>query len=383
MNRDRRHYRRVGAAQSRPRRRQRRADVAAVTGPASHARPQLPEPLPTLPGITPPENAHSIPSNPSRSLVFNVNGASRSSNNTRIDGASATNVWLPHVTAYVPALESIETVNVVTNSFDAEQGLAGGAAINVQIRSGTNDFHGSAFEFHNNQHLNARNFFLPRKPDGTLQNKGKVVYNQFGGTFGGPILKDKLFFFTSYEDTRDRRNAERANLTVPPTAAHRNGDFRGTGVNIYDPFDANGNVITNQANRQIVSCNGVQNVICPNRINPITAKIIALIPRPNQPGTNPEVANLLRFGAVHLRPLDARHQGQLQRHAEVQYVRALQRARLLHLQPTDLGQRAAGLPDRGRQSRHGHRQYLRLLVWRRLHPDAESSSLTAISGSCG
>ncbi len=245
----------------------------------------------TLPGITPPENAHSIPSNPSRSLVFNVNGASRSSNNTRIDGASATNVWLPHVTAYVPALESIETVNVVTNSFDAEQGLAGGAAINVQIRSGTNSFHGSGFEFHNNQHLNARNFFLPLKPDGTLRDKGKIVYNQFGGTFGGPILKDKLFFFTSYEDTRDRRNAERANLTVP-TAAIRTGDFRGTGVNIYDPFDASGAVITNQANRQIVSCNGVQNVICANRINPITAKLVALIPLPNQPpGANPEVSN--------------------------------------------------------------------------------------------
>ncbi len=245
----------------------------------------------TLPGFTPPENAHSIPSNPSRSLVFNVNGASRSSNNTRIDGASATNVWLPHVTAYVPALESIETVNVVTNSFDAEQGLAGGAAINVQVRSGTNNYHGSGFEFHNNQHLNARNFFYPRQPDGSLLNKGKVVYNQFGGTFGGPILKDKLFFFASYEDTRDRRNATRANLTVP-TAAIRNGDFRGTGVNIYDPFDASGAVVANQANRQIVSCNGVQNVICPNRINPITAKIIGLIPLPNQPpGVNPEVAN--------------------------------------------------------------------------------------------
>ena len=75
-------------------------------------------------------------------------GSSRSSNNTRIDGVSSTNIWLPHVTAYIPALEAIETVNVVTNSFDAEQGLAGGAAINVQIRSGTNDFHGSAFEYH-------------------------------------------------------------------------------------------------------------------------------------------------------------------------------------------------------------------------------------------
>ena len=244
----------------------------------------------TLPGITPPENAHSIPSNPSRSLVFNVNGASRSSNNTRIDGASATNIWLPHVTAYVPALESIETVNVVTNSFDAEQGLAGGAAINVQIKSGTNSFHASGFEFHNNQHLNARNFFLPLLPNGTLRNKGKVVYNQYGGTFGGPILKDKLFFFTSYENTKDRRNAERSNLTVP-TAAIRTGDFRGTGVNIYDPFDAQGNAVANQANRQIVSCNGVQNVLCANRINPITAKLIALVPLPNATGANPETNN--------------------------------------------------------------------------------------------
>jgi hypothetical protein len=97
----------------------------------------------------------------------------------------------------VPALESIETVNVVTNSFDAEQGLAGGAAINVQMKSGTNNFHGSGFEFHNNQRLNARNFFLPLNPDSTLRNKGKVAYKQFGGVFGGPILKDKLFFFMS------------------------------------------------------------------------------------------------------------------------------------------------------------------------------------------
>src|SRR5262245_14738710 len=249
----------------------------------------------TLPGMTPPENAHSIPSNPSRSLVFNVNGASRSSNNTRIDGASSTNVWLPHVTAYVPALESIETVNVVTNSFDAEQGLAGGAAINVQIKSGTNDFHASGFEFHNNQHLNARNFFAPLNRDGSLRARGKVVYNQFGGTFGGPILKDKLFFFTSYEDTRDRRNAERSNLNVP-TAAIRSGDFSNIpNLKIYDPFDASGNVILPNAQGVIVrpqiSCNGVLNKICPEPINPIPAYIISLIPLPNQTGSNPEINN--------------------------------------------------------------------------------------------
>ncbi|MFZ4795628.1 MAG: carboxypeptidase regulatory-like domain-containing protein, partial [Blastocatellia bacterium] len=92
----------------------------------------------TLPGITPPQNAHSVPTNPSRALQYNVNGTSSSSNNVRIDGASQYNVFLPHVTAYVPSLEAIETVNVVTNNFDAEQGLAGGAAVNVQIKSGTN-----------------------------------------------------------------------------------------------------------------------------------------------------------------------------------------------------------------------------------------------------
>src|SRR5581483_3133807 len=133
-------------------------------------------------------------SNPSRSLVFNVNGSSRSSNNTRIDGISSTNIWLPHVTAYVPALEAIETVNVVTNSFDAEQGLAGGAAINVQIKSGTNEFHGSAFEYHSDQALKARDYFRP-----PANAKGKFIQNQSGGTLGGPIIKNKLFFFGSYE----------------------------------------------------------------------------------------------------------------------------------------------------------------------------------------
>jgi hypothetical protein len=115
----------------------------------------------TLPGFTPPADAHSIPSNPSRALTFNVNGASNQGNNTRIDGVSSTNVWLPHVVAYVPALESIETVNVVTNNFDAEQGLAGGAAISVQIKSGSNTLRGSAFEYHFNEKMRARPYFTP------------------------------------------------------------------------------------------------------------------------------------------------------------------------------------------------------------------------------
>src|SRR5437867_8124852 len=174
----------------------------------------------TLPGFTPPAEVHSIQTNPSRSLSFNVNGTSNQINNTRIDGATSSDPWLPHITAYVPSLEAIQTVNVVTSSFDAEQGLAGGAAINVQLKSGTNEFHGALFEYHHNQHLRARNFFHP--PD---RDKGKFIFNQWGAALGGPIKHERLFFFTSYEGTGDHRNASRT--ASVPTQAVRDGDFSG------------------------------------------------------------------------------------------------------------------------------------------------------------
>jgi TonB dependent receptor len=223
----------------------------------------------TIPGFTPPEVAHSIPSNPSRSLVFNVNGASRSSNNTRIDGVSTTNIWLPHVAAYVPALESLETVNVVTNSFDAEQGLAGGSAINVQIKSGTNQLRGSAFEFYNNEQMRDHGYFAP---PGTP--KGDWSYHQFGGTLGGPVVRNKLFYFGSYESTRDKQQTTRT-ISVP-TEALRRGDLSASINPIYDPFtgNPNGSGRTPFAGNQIPQ----------NRIDPTAAKIIGLMPLPNLPG---------------------------------------------------------------------------------------------------
>ncbi len=223
----------------------------------------------TLPGFTPPADAHSIPSNPSRALVFNVNGTSDSSNNTRIDGVSTTNVWLPHVAAYVPALESLETVNVVTNSFDAEQGLAGGSAINVQIKSGTNQFRGSGFEYYTNEQMRELNHFAPA---GT--SKGDWSYHQYGATAGGPIRRNKVFFFGSYESTRDKQNATRT-ISVP-TDALRRGDLSASVNPIYDPATgaANGTGRTAFAG----------NVIPQDRIDPIAAKIIGMMPRPNLPG---------------------------------------------------------------------------------------------------
>src|SRR5881628_323159 len=226
----------------------------------------------TLPGFNLPFNAHSIPSNPSRALRFNVNGTSGSSNNVRVDGVTGTNVWLPHITSYIPALESIDTVNVVTNSFDAEQGLAGGAAVNVLIKSGTNQLHGSAFEYHNDNALKARPYFTP-----VNQRNPKQVYNQFGGTVGGPIKRDKLFYFVSYEGTMDHQFAARTQSV--PTLAMKAGDFSASANPIYDPATGD----PDGKNRTAFP----GNIIPASRIDPIAAKINALWPDPNIPELAP------------------------------------------------------------------------------------------------
>ncbi|MEY3284507.1 MAG: hypothetical protein RIR86_2520, partial [Acidobacteriota bacterium] len=225
-----------------------------------------------IPGASAPGDAHSDAGNPQRALVTNFNGASFSNNNTRLDGATVSYPWLPHIVAYVPPQDAVETVNIVTNSFDAEQGMAGGAAVNVQIKSGSNQFHGSLHEFHTNSRMRARNFFYYQP--GTLP---KNIFNQFGGTFGGPVIKNKLFFFGSWERTVRRQNASA--FRTLPTAALRQGDFSGTGARIYDPETgaANGTGRTLFANDRIPT----------NRIDPIVQKLIALIPSPNLVSATP------------------------------------------------------------------------------------------------
>jgi hypothetical protein len=175
--------------------------------------------------------------------------------------------------AYVPQADAIETVNVVTNSFDAEQGMAGGAAVNVQIKSGTNQFHGTGNWFRTDQNFMARNYFnnanLPQ-----FKTKNKNIQNQFGGTLGGPIVKDKLFFFVAYEGTTQRQLAGPDTRTLPVTQM-LSGDFRNLPGNpiIYDPATGN----SHGAGKQEISCNGVLGVICPNRIDPAAMEMISLL----------------------------------------------------------------------------------------------------------
>jgi hypothetical protein len=172
-----------------------------------------------VPGATPTQFQNAEIDTPGRSLRTWVNGTQPNSNTTRVDGAVSVNVWLPHHAGYIQPVETIETVNIATNNFDADTGMAGGAAQTVVTKSGTNEFHGSGFWFYNGDKLNANSFFnnafgLARTP---------LNRQTFGGTLGGPIKRDKLFFFASYENFRDRRTSN-ATFAVP-TDKMRLGDF--------------------------------------------------------------------------------------------------------------------------------------------------------------
>ena len=145
------------------------------------------------------------------------------------------NIWLPHHVGYVQPAETIETVNVATNNFDAEHGMAGGAAATVVTKSGTNEVRGSAFWFRNNDKLNANSFFN----NAFGRAKDPLTRNIYGGTVGGPIVRNKLFYFGSLERFADRRGSL-ANYGVP-TARMRNGDFGEvaaaySGFRLYNPI---------------------------------------------------------------------------------------------------------------------------------------------------
>jgi hypothetical protein len=158
-----------------------------------------------------------------------VNGGRGRANNFSVNGGDANDMFanLPTVQ---PSPDSVEEFRILTNTFDAEYGRNSGSVVNVVTKSGTNQFHGNVYEFFRNKVLNAQGFF-----DST---KAAFNQNQFGGTFGGPIKKDKTFFFGSYEGRRVRQGQSGDTVTVP-TADERNGIFAGSfDGTIQDPFVA-------------------------------------------------------------------------------------------------------------------------------------------------
>lgn len=149
--------------------------------------------------------------------VVTVNGGRGRSNNYSVNGGDGNDLFA-NLPAVQPSPDSIEEFRVITNSFDAEYGRNAGAVVNVVTKSGTNSFHGNVYEFFRNTDLNARPFTFTAAP------KPAFHQNQFGGTFGGPIKKDKSFFFVAYEGRRIVQGVVSQPVTVP-TAAQLNGDF--------------------------------------------------------------------------------------------------------------------------------------------------------------
>jgi len=231
--------------------------------------------------------------------AVSVNGGRGRSNNFNVNGGDGNDLFV-NAPAIQPTPDSIEEFRVLSNTFDAEYGRNSGAVINVVTKSGTNGWHGSVYEFLRNQAFNAKGYLDLRRPDDKQ--------NQFGGTFGGPIKKDRTFFFTSYEGRRVVHGIS-SDPVVVPTAAERAGDFSAT------PFDPTA-VIGTQTFADILNAragclNGAAHVgddfatLFPNSqvptgcFDPVAADIMQrFVPCPNSdPGcTNvtPAVDNILR-----------------------------------------------------------------------------------------
>jgi outer membrane receptor protein involved in Fe transport len=223
--------------------------------------------LELVPGVSEAAPVGSAFGNPNGSLVNRVNGQNERNNSFQLDGTINNQTNVISQTAIVPPPEAIQVVDVATNAYDAESGRATGGIINVQIKSGTNNFHGSAFYYNTNSALVARNTFS------TLE-KPHTNLTQFGFTFGGPIQRDRTFFFGDYQGGRDRQG-QNILLSVP-TAEYRNGDFRATTTQIFDPLTgaANGTGRVAFAN----------NVIPQDRISPVARAILRRLPLPNRTG---------------------------------------------------------------------------------------------------
>ncbi len=221
--------------------------------------------LVVVPGATRPHRVHSEFFNSQDSLSTEVNGQSRLANNVLLDGVD-NNHKTGLLTVLIPSAEAIETVSVTTSNYDAEFGRAGGAVTAVTLRSGTNDFKGSAFVGGNTDATIATNFFT--------RTKAPTKILGYGFTGGGPIRQNRTFFFADYQRQID--NAGRVQRSIIPPLEFRNGDFSRASTIIYNPFTGN----ADGTGRQPFP----GNVIPAGMISPIARNILGLIPAPNIAG---------------------------------------------------------------------------------------------------
>lgn len=193
-------------------------------------------------------------------FAMHANGAREEYNDFLLDGVDNND---QDTNRYVlqPSVDSIQEFKIATNTYSAEYGRNAGAQVNVVTRSGSNAFHGFGYEYLRNDVLDSTNSFDQGQ-------KAKLIRNQFGSGAGGPLQKDRTFFFASFDALRGRQGFSQ--FGTVPTLAERQGDFSGLGP-IIDPFS--GKPFSN-------------NQIPGFRISPLASKVLALFPLPNQPGVS-------------------------------------------------------------------------------------------------
>ncbi len=198
------------------------------------------------------------------SASFSANGMRTRDNNFLLDGVDNNETWLNSVVIF-PSIDALAEFKVQTSTYSAEFGRSSGGVVNIQIKSGQNAFHGNAFEFLRNDALDANDFFNNKNG----RKKPPFKQNQFGGTLGGRIYRDKTFFFGDYQGTRIRDG--KTYLSSVPTLKMRAGDFSELTRTIYDP---------------VAKAAFAGNVIPASMIDPTSRKIIdQLYPLPNVTGT--------------------------------------------------------------------------------------------------
>src|SRR6476661_8012144 len=198
------------------------------------------------------------------SASFSANGQRPRDNNYMLDGVDNNETWLQTVVIF-PSVDALDEFKLQTSTYSAEFGRSLGGVVNLQIKSGTNAFHGSGFEFHRDDAFDANNFFNNRAG----RDKPDFSQHQFGGTYGGPIAKDKSFVFFDYQGYRVSQGA--TYLSTVPSAKMRAGDFSELNRIIYDP---------------LTHLLFPGNLIPANRIDPVAAKMLGqIIPESNTGGT--------------------------------------------------------------------------------------------------
>ena len=238
-------------------------------------------------------------SNVGNASTPHIGGSRNAVNEEQLDGVS--NI-LPEnnvgntTAAYTPIVDSVQEFSVQTNSLSAEYGRFGGGVINLVTKSGTNQVHGSLFEFTRNTVLNANDYFANKAG----QSRASTVDNQYGGVIGGPIVipklydgHDKSFFFFGFQGY-DQTNAANATDTVP-LPAFRTGDFSALGSLIYDPSTVQLNPSTGQYTRSPFP----NNQIPANRFDPVAVKAMSYFPQPNAGAPGAQTNNFVAVGSTY------------------------------------------------------------------------------------